>query len=202
MAKISLGMNAAVELAKFGSPSPNKRVMETTKFVPGNKLSAAENLTEHANTLKLKALARGWEVSRRKHNGEKVVTAREIERKIRRKRLKLKETVAKEAVEIQEIARTHAAAAMERLAAIVNDEHSQDSAAIQAISVILDRAYGKASQTNVNANVNLDGKPTELSAKQLDARVAATLKRVEAITGAKGPEAPDPTRPTDIRKLN
>ncbi len=199
MRKIRLGLNAAAVLNSVGksyNPAGNPL------FTPGNKLSTSENLSEHANTLKLKALVAGWEVSRRKHNGEKVVTAREAQLKHRRKRLKLKETVAKEAAEIQEIARTHAAAAMERLAEIVNDPSSQDSAAISAISVILDRAYGKASQTNVNTNVNLDGKPAELSAKQLDVRVAAALKRIEGITGAKAPEGPSQERPTDIRKLN
>ncbi len=195
-------MNAAEKLNRFGAPTMNKHVRDTTKFVPGNQLSIPENLTEHANALRLKALVEGWETARRKRDGEKVVTAREKELKYRRKRLKLKETVAKEAAEIMDIARTHAAAAMERLAGIITNPHSQDSAAIQAISVILDRAYGKASQTNVNTNVNLDGKPAELSAKQLDARVAAALKRIENITGAAVPEAPRPAGSADVRKLN
>ncbi len=200
--KIKLGPSAVRHLNNFASPSQNKRARETTLFVPGNRLSTAENLTEHANSLKLKALVAGWETARRKLNGEKVVTAREIEQKQRRKRLKLKETVAKEALEIMEIARQKASAAMERLGQIVENPDSQDSAAIQAASVILDRAYGKANQTNVNTNVNIDGKPADLTAKQLDARVASALKRVEAITGGAVPEVPRPAGPTDVRKLN
>lgn len=186
----------------IGEKPRNPRLSEANPFVANNKLAAAENLSTHANNKRLQALVRGWETRRRMQNGEKVVTFRQKRALIKRKRLRLKVTVAKEAAEIQEIARTHASAALERLAKIIESENSQDSTAVQAIAVMLDRAYGKANQTNVNTNVNIDGKANELTPAQLDERVTKALKRVEDLTRGTPKTPESPQRPSDIRKLN
>lgn len=117
-----------------------------------------------------------------------------------RKRIRLKETVAKEAREIQDIARTRAVAAMNRLAKIIDDPASKDSDAIAAIAVTLDRAYGKASQTHINANIDANGKDSEISDQELKTRIEKAIKRVNELTGgtAKAPESKE--QPTDIRE--
>src|SRR5690349_19090172 len=84
----------------------------------------------------------------------------------KRERVKLRETVAREQREIQEIARKNAQAAMERLADIVEHSHNE-TAAIAAAQVILDRGYGKANQTNINATIDANGKATDVSNKEL-----------------------------------
>ena len=118
-----------------------------------------------------------------------------------RKRVRLRTTIAKEAREIQEIARTHATAVMDKLAEIVGNSHNE-SAVIAAGQVLLDRAYGKSAQTNINANVDTHGKNTDVSQGELDKRIEQTLKRVEAITGG-APKAPkSEERPSDVRQLD
>lgn len=172
------------------------------KFKPGNKAAAADNLTEHESQRRLEGLVRAWETKRRMSNGEKVVTTDEKKKREHRKRVRLRETVALEARELQEIARKNAQAGMERLNKIIEDPASKDSDAIQAIALTFDRAYGKANQVNVNATIDANGKPNEVSQSELDQRIAAALKRIEAITGRTAEAAPKPEQPADIRKLN
>ncbi len=114
----------------------------------------------------------------RRYRGEKVETKTQQ----KRKRLRLREHVQAEHREIQAIARTHAISAMNKLAEIV--EHSDHAASvIAAAQVIFDRAYGKANQTNITANIDANGKPQDVTSTELDARIAETLRRVEGLTG-------------------
>ena len=54
--------------------------------------------------------------------------------------------------EVQELARQHSAEAIDTLAAIMKDKQAPPAARTLAVNSILDRAYGKPSQT-LNANV-------------------------------------------------
>lgn len=181
---------------------PSRWKGRQVKFKPGNKAAAAENLTEMENQRRLEGLIKTWETARRKYRGEKVVTHEEKKRREHRKRTKLRETVALEARELQEIARKNAQVGMERLNKIIADPGSKDSDAIQAIALTLDRAYGKANQVNLNANLDANGKPNEVSQSELDQRIAAALKRIEAITGRTAEAPAKQEQPADIRKLN
>lgn len=173
---------------------PYKRV---EFFKKGNNYAAKERMDPEAHERRMAGLRKTWERHRRTREGEKMGITR---RKRVRIKLKLRKTIAKEAREIQKIAQEHADRAMERLAEIVNSPSSQDSVAIAAASVILDRAYGKANQTNINANVSADGKPSEITSKDLDTRIRAALKRVESIAGG-APKAPkSEERPADVRE--
>ena len=115
-------------------------------------------------------------------------------------RVRLRETVAKEARDIQDMARRHATAAMERMAHIVNNPASPENAQIAAAAVILDRAYGRPNQTNTNLNVDANGKSTEVSTTELDRRIAEALRAVEALTGRARQAPKSKEQPADLRE--
>lgn len=117
-------------------------------------------------------------------------------------RVRLRETVAREAREIQDFARKHATAAMERMAYIVNNPASPENAQIAAAAVILDRAYGRPTQTNTNLNIDANGKPTEVSTSELDRRIDEALRAVEALTGRARKAAKGKEQPADLRERN
>ena len=127
-------------------------------------------------------------------------TDRTINKKPKHPRVRLRETVAKEARDIQDMARRHATAAMERMAHIVNNPASPENAQIAAAAVILDRAYGRPNQTNTNLNVDANGKPTEVSTTELDRRITEALRAVEALTGRARQAPKSKEQPADIRE--
>lgn len=181
----------------------SKNCPEQAERMRGNQISKAENLTEEANDKRLKAMIKGWRTKAKMQHGEKVVVKVQHKRKfMQRKRRRLNETIAKEVREIQEIARMNASSAMDRLVDIINREDSRDSDAISAIGELLNRAYGKSTQTNVNANINDNGKETEASSRELDSRINKALQRIETITGG-AREAPKSVEgPPDVRLRN
>lgn len=125
-----------------------------------------------------------------------------IEKMVERKRSPESERLALEHKELTEICRMEARPAIEALRDIINSETAADSAKIQAIGILMDRAYGKATQTNVNAQVNADGKPTEIDDRELNNRIEAAIKRIEAVTARAPTEVGGEEQPTDLRKLN
>jgi PAS domain-containing protein len=149
----------------------------------------------------MRALFAGWSTNSKVGKERPLMTKNKIRKKEKRKRLKLYETVAREQREIQEMARKGAAAVMERLQAIAENSPNE-TAAISAGLVILDRGYGKATQTNVNATLDANGKATDVSGKELDARIQKVIERLEGITGGtpKAPKSKD--KPVDLRKLD
>jgi len=168
-------------------------------FRAGNQEALQSNLTPEAHSLRMKALWRGWGTRIKKANGEITVTKNMKREEAKRKRIRLTITVAKEAREIQDTARQHAAAAMRRAAEIM--EHSyNEAAALAAATLILDRAYGKANQTNINTNIDANGKATDVSGKELDTRIEQALKRVEQLTGGKTKAPEGKEQPADIRQ--
>lgn len=122
---------------------------------------------------------------------------------MKRKRLKMKEKkiIALEAHELQQIARENATLAMNTLVEISGNPRAPEATRIAASSVILDRAYGKASQTSITANIG-NGKTNELSADELDKRVERALKRVEDITNRTPKAQPRKKRPVNLRLYN
>lgn len=119
----------------------------------------------------------------------------------KRERLKLERERALEMHELQEQARQNAQAMLRTLVDISKNKRSPEAARIAASVAVLDRGYGKASQTSITANVT-NGKAADLTGDELDKRVKQALKRVEDIT-RRAPEAPkSEKRPADLRKLN
>lgn len=122
---------------------------------------------------------------------------------MKRKRLRMKEkkAIALEAHELQQIARENATLAMCTLVEISGNKRAPEATRIAASSVILDRAYGKASQTSITANVG-NGKTSELTADELDKRVERALKRVEDITNRAPKTKPSKKRSINLRLYN
>lgn len=174
--------------------SPDLNPNFYTPFVKGNTYAKTEKIGPEAHKKRMQAMFRGWATLERKRRGEKIVSVDEQKRKRTRERL----DVVKEAREIQQIARGHAAQAMETLAEILENPMAQDSAKIQAATVIFDRAYGKAVQQNVNTNVDANGKPNEVSERELESRIKAALDRVERIVGGEKQAETSEERPPDI----
>lgn len=169
-------------------------------FVKGNQLSTTENLTAEAHSKKMAAMYRGWETKARIRRGEKVVTVAQKEKKVQRQRVKLRETIMLEAREIQDMARLAAGDAMNVLKDIISDQTTRSSDKISAISLLLDRAYGKATQANVNTNIDATGKESDVSTVELDRRIKTALNRVEAIAGREGQAPEGKERPIDVRE--
>jgi len=160
----------------------------------------AKNMAPEAHAKRMQGLYNFWHLLSLKRQGIKVVT-KPSAGKIKRKRLKLRETVAKEAREIQELARKNAAAAMKRMAEIAQTSPNE-TAAIAAAALLLDRAYGKANQTNTNVNLDANGKATDVSQKELDTRIEKALERIDSLTRG-APKAPASEKPLiDLRQLD
>ena len=128
------------------------------------------------------------------------MTHEQKKRRTARRRLKLRETVALEARDVMNRSRKLASMALKMYEDIIADPTERTADRIAAGQVILDRAYGKANQTNTNITVDANGKPTEVSGKELNERIAATLKRIEELTGGTSEERPRKERPADIRQ--
>lgn len=122
---------------------------------------------------------------------------------MKRKRIILqkKKAVALEAHELQQIARENATLCMNTLVEISKNKRAPEATRIAASAVILDRAYGKASQTSITANVS-NGKTDNISAEDLDKRIGHALKRVEDLTNRAPKAGAGKKRSVDIRKYN
>lgn len=127
---------------------------------------------------------------------------REAAMKRKRVKLKVKKAIALEAHELQQLARENALLAMETLTEISRNKRSPEATRIAASTAILDRAYGKASQTSITASVTSNGKTKDLDGTELDKRVNSTLKRIADLTNRAPKERTGEERPTDVRKLN
>lgn len=175
-------------------------------FKPGNREALASVLTEEANDKRFQALLRGWQTRQRVHGKRaqgkgKVMTDNKRRKLKKRRRARLKQTVAKEAREIQMLCRQSAVAGIERVAEIAASSLNE-TASLQAITILLDRAYGKAGQTNTNINVDANGPNTEATDQELDTRIKAALKRIEELAGRKAEAPKSEDRPPDVCKLD
>lgn len=126
---------------------------------------------------------------------------REEGMKRKRIRLKLKKAIALEAHELQQIARENATMAMQTLAEISANKRAPEATRIAASAVILDRAYGKASQTSITASVT-SGKANEVTGEELAKRIDGALKRVAAVTERAPKKAKGKNGSVDLRQYN
>jgi len=106
------------------------------------------------------------------------------------------------APEVQEEARKAGVDAIKCLKEIVNSKMATDVAKISAAQTLLDRGYGRPTQTNVNATVNTDGKPSEVTESELSRRIAETITRVEGLTRRKRETLKSEDPAPDVRKLH
>lgn len=149
-----------------------------------------------------KALKRKSRDYYQRAKGKRAMPAR-VRKKIKKAhRIRKQLKVIKDLREIQNICRMNAVAAVERMVKIVENPTTRDSDAAAAAHFILDRAYGKATQTNLNANVDANGKSEEVTLNELDRRIKEALARVEELTGGARQAPASPQQPLDLRKLN
>jgi hypothetical protein len=127
---------------------------------------------------------------------------KEVAMKRKRLQLEVKKAIALEAHELQQLARENAAAAMETLVEISINKRAPEPARIAASQVILDRAYGKASQTSITANISNGTNTKEIDSTELDKRINQTLKRVEELTNRAPKAGKSKKRPVDLRFVN
>ena len=167
-------------------------------FPKGHRYSLRENMSVESHRRRMMGLYKAWGVKDRINRGERVMRAPHKAAIKRAKRVRLRENIAAEARHIQNIARQNAVESMEILADIARDEGQNAASRIAAIALTLERAYGKATQTNVTANIDANGKPTEVTSKELDTRIAETLKRVESLTGGEAQAEASESGPADV----
>lgn len=175
------------------------RVPVTTIPTPAGPPTPGQ-MSPEAHVKRMRGMYKFWHLQSLKRQGVKVVM-KPSHTKVKRKRLRLQETVAKESREIQELARKNADAAMRRVAEIAKTSPNE-TAALAAAALLFDRAYGKANQTNINAHLDANGKATDISQKELDTRIDKALDRIESLTRG-APKAPARQEPLiDLRKLD
>lgn len=130
-----------------------------------------------------------------------VPSCREDAMKRRRARLEAQKAIALEAHELQRKSRESADEMLDVLKAIARDDNAPDAARIAAVQAILDRGYGKASQTSITASVT-NGKASEITSDELESRIAKTLERVEDLTRRAPKASESKKRSANLRKLN
>jgi hypothetical protein len=109
------------------------------------------------------------------------------------------ENAVKSAREIQQIALNNSAKAMRVAVEVMDDKRSKGSERLAAVEIVLNRAAGRPTQTNINASIDTNAPPHEASAKELDQRIAETLTRIERVTGRAPKKAPRERRSINIR---
>ena len=104
--------------------------------------------------------------------------------------------------EAQEHARLHILEAIDALAEIIKAEDSGATAKIGAASLLFERGLGKPTQTNINASVNTDGAPREITGDELEKRIRDTIARVEGISTRKREKIVSEELPAYLRKFH
>lgn len=164
----------------------------------GNKLAAKDNMSEESHKRRMEGLFKAWERRRAKFVDGRIKLP--THRNIVKRRRRLYRKIERHAAEVQRRVRELADASLGELENIINNPSTVDSVKLQAISLVFDRGYGKAVQTNANINASVDGKPSEVSGKELDERIAQALGRIEELTGRKTEAKKGKKRPADVRE--
>lgn len=175
----------------FGKYSP---------MVKGNKLAAKENLTEEQHARRMGGLMQAWKNSALRNKGQMVMSYKAKKKANAAKRKTKRERVAMEFRQVQDEMRKNTPDALKTIHDILTNPVSRDADRLAAAQVILDRAYGKANQTNTNINVDANGNPTEVSDQELDARIKSTLERVESLTRGAPKAEERKEQPADLRE--
>lgn len=171
--------------------------------IPGNRCAAIENISAEAHARRVAGMMRALAVHYKRHKGIKAMKqqalrqhSKDIKRGLREK---YRETVVHELRDIQEKARKNAVAAMD-IAKEIMMNGEKDSDRLAAANLVLERAYGKATQTNLNASVDANGSQKEVSTEELNQRIGKALRRVEELTGGTPKPPPSQNGPTYVRK--
>lgn len=182
----------------------NTKWPRKNQFTKGHTRSRAENMHEEANALRLLGLLQARRNDELRRKGYRIVTSRSrikmgFKAKLRHKRAR-QENAVKNAREITKIALDNAAKAMRVAVEVMDDPRNKGSERLAAVEIVLNRAAGRPTQTNINASVDANAPPAEATGKELDQRIAETLERVERITG-RAPKAKKRPRPAlNLRK--
>lgn len=104
--------------------------------------------------------------------------------------------------DIQRQARKYSPDALRALRDVLRSKMSTDLAKISAATALLDRGFGRPSQTNINAAVNTDGPPSKIEEIELNRRITDCLERIEGATRRTREKIKSPKRPVDIRQYN
>lgn len=126
---------------------------------------------------------------------EELMTQKKLTRRVYAK-------VTKTHLEIQEKIRENAEALLNELLRLALDGDTSEPTKLNAIQQLMDRGYGKATQTTVNANLNADTKVKDIAANDLERRIEQTLERIEGTAGGVQEKAEGTERSVDLRKLN
>jgi hypothetical protein len=182
---------------------PNGYVLQgeanETSFKKGNQAARRENMDNDSHNRRVQGIFKAWAARSRKVRGERVMSRETKEKIIRRHTIRIRENIVKEAREMQALMKSYTEEAAKRVYGIIESEHAKDSDVIAAAQFLFDRAYGKATQTNLNANVDANGRPKEVTGKELDARISAALDRVERITGGAPEKGESEERSDNLR---
>lgn len=189
----------------WGHTRAKTRTLENTKpykFKKGNKAAAREKMSPESHARRMAGLYKTWGVQERQRRGERPMTTKHKRtiQKVKRERIRL--NTMREAREIMNIARQYAEASMHKLAEIIANPQPNDQVAVSAINALLERAYGKATATMINATMDVTGKAQDVTGKELDTRIKEALTRVEELAGRAREAPPSEERPDHLRKLN
>lgn len=184
----------------FATPQQKR---DNVGFYPGHDRAKRENMPVESHANRMVGLFRTWSTGRFKREGKRLMPVR-IRRKIgvntaKRHRRARQDRAVKSSREIQQIALDNAKGAMEVAVDLMYDRRARGSERLAAVDLVLNRAAGRPTQTNINASVDTNANPNEASAKELDTRIAETLERVEALTGRAPKKTPRKRRPIDLR---
>jgi recombinational DNA repair protein RecT len=127
--------------------------------------------------------------------------SRTFEERMAQKRLQKRvyAKVTKTHLEVQEMIREQAETLITTLLELATD--GTENAKLNAIQQLMDRGYGKATQTTVNTSLDAT-RLKDVSANDLGKRIEQTLERIEGATGGVPEETESTERSVDIRKLN
>lgn len=185
----------------------NEKWPRKTKFVKGHRLAARENMSPQSHAKRMAGLAKASKVfqmiSRLGYKALTIKTKRERKKigfKAFLRHKRARQTLAvKNVREIQQIALNNSAQAMRVAVEVMNDRRARGSERLAAVDLVLNRAAGRPTQTNINASLDANAPAHEASGKELDQRVAETLNRIEKLTGGKREKKPRERKSINIR---
>jgi hypothetical protein len=194
------GLWQATESKYEGKLSDNYRPFEKLKGTPNLKSIFSDRLdpSVHGHRIKRDFITdENIEKFYAKKNRRQLKVTNEVKMTMLRRK-----EVALEARDLQNICREVSDKIIKTMIGILDNPDSSDNSKIAASNLLLDRGYGKAAATNVNINANADAKPSELDGRDLDKRVADTIRQLEKLTDGTPEEGESEKRPSSLREYN
>ena len=116
----------------------------------------------------------------------------------------LRKMIGLEYKEMQEIARQNAEDAMQVYLDIMRDPETAPSVKLAAADRVMERAFGKTAQMNLNINTSIDSNPMDLSDADLTREIKAIVGKVKTIEsgGSQTEEVEGEVRPKNLREYN